>query len=166
MRGPVSQQIGKVTTKKIQCGVCEVRPALARESPGGPVSARCGKRLQFLAIRRRRCRPRHPPPSRFKSQRWSRCLTTGHLFHSWRIHFLISCRESPNFAAKSTIAHAMRAQCGKPPLTRHRLTKVLGQGLLLTNQTPPAYHRVWTLSPLKRTASHACARAQRSNTSL
>lgn len=26
-RAPVSQQIGKVNTKKVQCGVCEVRPS-------------------------------------------------------------------------------------------------------------------------------------------
>jgi len=29
VRAPVSQQIGKVTTKKIQCGVCEVSILLA-----------------------------------------------------------------------------------------------------------------------------------------
>lgn len=35
-RAPVSQQIGKVNTKKVQCGVCEVRPHLS--SPSGWVT--------------------------------------------------------------------------------------------------------------------------------
>jgi hypothetical protein len=62
-RAPVSQQIGKVNTKKVQCGVCEVRPYPS--SPSGWFRVRSSATTVWSLLSASHSSLSHQPFNRF-----------------------------------------------------------------------------------------------------